>query len=70
VTASPDGVDNALTCGSTCSAKYASGTAVTLTATPAAGKSFVGWSGACTGTAPLCTVTMTSNLGTTPTFSK
>jgi len=70
VTATPDGVDHALDCGSACSAKYASGTAVTLVATPPAGKAFVGWSGACTGAAPQCTVTMTANLSTTAAFSK
>ncbi|QSQ19103.1 hypothetical protein JY651_27555 [Pyxidicoccus parkwayensis] len=48
VTSSPAGV----ACGTTCSATFASGTAVTLTAEPAAGYSFRGWSGGgCTGTA-------------------
>jgi hypothetical protein len=70
VTATPDGVDRALTCGSACSAKYGSGTAVTLTATPPLGKSFVGWTGACTGAAAQCTVTMTANLSTTAAFTK
>ena len=70
VTATPDGVDRALNCGSACSAKYNAGTAVTLTATPPLGKGFVGWSGACTGTAAQCTVTMTGNLSTTAAFTK
>ena len=39
-----------INCGSTCSAKYNAGTVVTLTATPAAGKTFLGWSNACSGT--------------------
>jgi Tol biopolymer transport system component len=41
VTSSPPGIN----CGDTCSASFASGTAVTLTATPAAGSTFGGWSG-------------------------
>jgi len=49
-----------INCGATCSANVASGTTVTLTATPAAGSTFAGWSGACTGTAATCTVAMTS----------
>ena len=40
-----------------CAASLASGTSVTLTATPASGSTFVGWSGACTGTGP-CVVTL------------
>lgn len=55
VTSSPEGIR----CGSTCSASYASGAAVTLTATADAGSTFAGWSGACTGTAA-CTLSMSS----------
>jgi uncharacterized repeat protein (TIGR02543 family) len=57
-----------ISCGSVCSAHYVPGTAVTLTATPVVGHSFVGWTGACTGAAPSCTITMTSGLSTTATF--
>ncbi|TAK64344.1 MAG: RHS repeat protein [Methylobacter sp.] len=45
-------------CGDTCTASYDWGTSVTLAATPATGSTFTGWSGACTGTADTCTVTM------------
>src|SRR5438105_11699992 len=45
VTSVPAGIS----CGATCTGSYASATAVTLTATPAAGSTFSGWSGACTG---------------------
>src|SRR5207244_152459 len=46
VTSTPTGI----TCGTDCSASYASGTVVTLTATPAAGSVFAGWSSVgCTG---------------------
>ncbi len=45
-------VDGQITCGTTCSAGYANGDNVTLTAVPADGSSFVGWSGACVGGGP------------------
>jgi NOL1/NOP2/fmu family ribosome biogenesis protein len=70
VTATPAGVDRALNCGGTCSAKFAAGTAVTLTATPPAGKSFVGWGGACAGTATTCTLAMNANTSVQANFSK
>src|SRR4051812_3741653 len=47
VTSSPAGID----CGATCSASFANGSSVTLTATPAAGSTFDGWTGDGTGTA-------------------
>src|SRR5215510_9178532 len=56
-------------CGTTCSATYGSGTAVTLTATPATGSTFAGWSGGgCTGTGT-CTVNVTSNTTVTAAFN-
>ena len=48
-----------ISCGTTCFASFASGTTVTLTATPATGSTFAGWNGACTGTGA-CTVTRSS----------
>jgi hypothetical protein len=48
-------------CGRTCSATFTGGTIVTLSATPGAGKSFINWTGACSGTAPTCDVTISSN---------
>lgn len=41
-------------CGTACIAAVDAGTAVTLTATPAPGYTFVAWKGACTGTDPTC----------------
>ena len=45
------------TCAENCRNVYAAGTSVTVTASPAAGMEFTGWSGACSGTGA-CTVTM------------
>ena len=59
-----------INCGSVCSAKFDAGTNVTLTATPPAGKTFVNWSGACSGTANICAVTVNSNLSVQAIFSK
>src|SRR5207249_2690121 len=57
VTSNPAGIN----CGATCSASFDSGTPVTLTATPATGSTFEGWSGGgCSGT-NTCTVTLTAN---------
>jgi len=64
VTSSPAGIN----CGTTCSASFNSGSKVTLTATPAAGSTFGGWSGACTGTAS-CTITLSANVSVTATFN-
>jgi uncharacterized repeat protein (TIGR03803 family) len=50
---------NGVNCTSTCSAFFLPGTMVTLTATPPAGSSFVGWSGACSGTGT-CILTINS----------
>lgn len=59
VTGTPSGVNSTqIGCGSNCSAKYLQGTTVTLTATPAPGLNFVNWTGACSGTAPTCDVTI------------
>lgn len=55
VTSDPAGI----ACGSTCSAYFPQGGTVTLTATPAAGSTFTGWSGDCSGTGT-CEVTMDS----------
>jgi len=58
-----------LSCGTTCSATFSSGTNVTLTATPATGSAFTGWSGACSGTGT-CTVTVTQAKSVTVTFKR
>lgn len=50
---------NGISCGTSCSASFASGNSVNLTATPATGNTFTGWTGACSGTGT-CTVSMTA----------
>ncbi len=65
VTADPAGIS----CGSDCSENYESGTVVSLTAMPASGSTFAGWSGACTGTGT-CLVTMDGDKAVTATFSQ
>ena len=65
VSSSPAGID----CGSTCSGWFASGSSVTLTATPAATSTFAGWSGGgCSGTGT-CTVTADAAKAVTATFT-
>jgi LmbE family N-acetylglucosaminyl deacetylase len=55
VSSSPAGIS----CGATCSASFDHGTEVTLTASPAAGSEFKGWSGACAGSGS-CVVSMSA----------
>ncbi|KJU83305.1 C-type lectin domain protein [Candidatus Magnetobacterium bavaricum] len=55
--------------GNTGTASYNSGTSVVLTAAPASGSSFTGWSGDCNGTMPTCTLVMSANKNVTATFS-
>lgn len=70
VLVTPNGVDRAINCGGTCSAKFVDGTAVSILAVPPAGKTFVNWSGACTGTDATCVLTITSDTSVTAVFSK
>ena len=64
VTSSPAGITGCGTPGGGCEASYDDGTVVTLSAQPAAGSEFAGWSGGCSGTGA-CQVTI--GAGTTPT---
>ena len=68
VTSSPAGID----CGNgnnACAVPFALGTIVTLTAIPAAGSVFAGWSGGCSGTAS-CVVTLNAAVSVTATFTQ
>jgi hypothetical protein len=65
VTSSPAGIN----CGAVCTHDFDGGTPVTLTATPAAGYRFGGWSGRCTGTGA-CQFSVTATTTVTATFVK
>lgn len=65
ITSAPAGID----CGTTCTGIYDWSIQVTLTATPATGSTFNGWTGACTGTVATCTVTMDQTKNITASFA-
>jgi phospholipase C len=64
VSSSPAGIN----CALSCTASFSSGTVVQLSAAPASGAFFAGWSGACKGTGS-CTLTMNANQSVTATFN-
>src|SRR5581483_5099786 len=52
-----------------CSVNETPNASIVLTATPTVGSTFLGWGGACAGTATTCTVIMTAARSVTATFS-
>jgi len=62
-------VPSGLTCSTVCTASFAAGASVALTATPGAGAVFAGWSGACAGSAP-CTVVLDQARTVTASFRR
>lgn len=64
VTSNPAGIS----CGLVCSAQFSYNTSVTLTASPAAGSAFAGWSGGGCSGAGTCTVAMTRARNVTAIF--
>jgi endoglucanase len=64
VTSNPSGIS----CGTSCSASFTAGTAVTLTAEAASGYTFNGWSGGCSGTAS-CSLNLATAVSVTATFT-
>ena len=64
VSSLPSGID----CGVTCTNSFDEDTLVTLTAVPASGSAFTGWSDACTGTGA-CIVTMDAAKSVTANFA-
>ena len=61
--------DPTINCPGTCSGQYANGTAISLTATPAAHSQFTGWSGACTNATGPCALTLGADAAVTATFA-
>jgi hypothetical protein len=66
ITSSPAGIN----CGSACSALFTNDTSVTLTATPNAGSTFIGWSGSGCSDIGTCIVTMNAARSVTATFAQ
>jgi len=58
-----------ITCRGDCAQGYVNDAAVTLSATPAAGSTFAGWSGACSDSSPTCSLTMSGGKSVTATFT-
>jgi subtilisin family serine protease len=65
VTSSPGGIS----CGTSCTASFPSGTNLTLTASPDETSAFANWSGACSGTQPTCSLTLAASTSVTALFS-
>ncbi len=65
VTSVPAGIS----CGNDCTQSYTAGTVVTISATPAAGSTFSGWGGVCTGKGT-CTMSMMAARTVTATFTR
>ena len=61
--------DGFINCGSSCTHTYSSGASVILSATPASGWNFSGWSGAC-GSTGSCAITMSSTRAVSATFTQ
>jgi len=66
VTSNPTGIN----CGTDCSENYTLGKNVTLNAAPTSGSKFVSWSGACSGVATTCIVTMDAAKSVIATFDQ
>jgi YVTN family beta-propeller protein len=65
VSSNPTGI----ACQPTCSASYPSGTQIVLTESAGVGSGFVQWSGACSGSTPTCTITITADTSVSAAFS-
>ncbi len=69
VSSSPAFVQGFEPCTTWCTVPVTAASTVTLTATPNTGSIFTGWSGACTGTTPTCTLTAAGQQFATATFN-
>jgi hypothetical protein len=70
ITGNVGAVVGGINCGNVCSASVAPGTMVMLTAAPAAGFTFVNWSGACSGAALTCSLNVVSSGTAQANFTK
>jgi len=61
--------DKLISCGNKCTSIYALGTGVTLTAKADSNSTFAGWTGACTGAALTCNITINDAVNVTATFN-
>jgi hypothetical protein len=57
-----------INCGPTCGSSYDDGTVVTLTATPNSSSTFEKWSGACSGSSNVCTITISGGASVVANF--
>jgi List-Bact-rpt repeat protein len=64
VASSPPGIH----CPASCTVEFGRGANLTLAATPGRGSRFVSWSGACTGTRPVCSLTAAHDTAVGATF--
>jgi len=60
--------DGRISCGDDCSETYSPAATITLNAMAASGSAFAGWSGACSGTTPTCTLRMSETRSVVATF--
>jgi phospholipase C len=65
ITSIPSGIN----CGVVCTATFESGTTVSLIARPGLNNSFAGWSGACSGSAPTCAISLSAATSVAATFN-
>lgn len=63
------GFSDGSSCASSCSRTFNNGSSITLAASPSAGFTFTGWSGACTGSSSTCTLTMNASVTVGAAFS-
>lgn len=61
--------DNGINCGNQCQADYATGSLITLTATPAQDAVFQGWGGACSGTDSRLQITLAQSMNCYASFN-
>ena len=59
-----------IACGATCASSFLAGSTIMLEALPQKGSKFVRWSGACTGSKPLCPVGVDGPKSVAATFAK